>query len=115
MSNFSVSYHDYIDESNQIVLDTTCLDSEKPLGERKWIIRIEDFSIFLTQGRARVLRDLLNAALTAPLTQDEAERIEHGEDNIRDSMPDVDDGGVSDIEKQNDAVTARLDADEVAF
>ena len=77
VSSYGVHYHDHMDESFPIIVDTDCLDKDLPAADRKWIIRVDDFSLFISQVRARMLRDLLSAALD------------------RDSMPDVDDGDVS--------------------
>lgn len=59
MSKSSLSYHDYIGKPEPIDVDSKCL------GGGRWFIHIGDLTLFLTEGRAREIRDAITAKLPA--------------------------------------------------
>ncbi len=57
INQFCVNYHDALDESKLIEVDT------KVFADGMWSVRIGDMSVFMNPSRAAQLRDAINGAL----------------------------------------------------
>jgi hypothetical protein len=97
ISPLSIGYHDNVDQTETIIVD--CLQ-----GETLRVAFGYNMTIFLGRERLTELRDKITEFLELPMELPLNESVQHpGE-------PVIDDGGVTDIERENDARTAREDS-----